>query len=158
MSMSVDDPISFSSSAPSPSTSSLSSSSSLSPSLVGGDPIEASNATTSYANVVDAEMNDEIPSNVNSRATPCPGHEGSGLVGYTTLQDLLDDVLDYHASFITPMPTYSPTVTSMPSTTTRSPTYNPTEVDTTWYMPTDVPTTNAPTYAPITYRPTEFPT
>jgi hypothetical protein len=118
---------------------------------------ETSNAAPTDTSIVDGEINEIIPANVNSRVSPCPGYEGSGLVGYSTLEDLIDDVLDYHASFITPMPTYYPTATAMPTTTTRSPTYYPTE-EGSGLPPTDVPTTNAPTYAPITYRPTEFPT
>ena len=55
------------------------------------------------------------------------------------------------------MPTYYPTGSHAPSTTTITPTYTPTATGSPSPL-MDGPTTEAPTYAPITYRPTLFPT
>ena len=96
--------------------------------------------------------------NYTSRAIPCLGQdETSGLVGYATLSSLYDNVRDYHASFATDMPTHYPTGSHAPSTTTITPTYTPTATGSPSPL-MEGPTTEAPTYAPITYRPTLFPT
>ena len=55
------------------------------------------------------------------------------------------------------MPTYYPTGSHAPSTTTITPTYTPTATGSPSPL-MEGPTTEAPTYAPITYRPTLFPT
>ncbi|KAL7547651.1 hypothetical protein ACHAWF_010936 [Thalassiosira exigua] len=97
------------------------------------------------------------------RARPCPGHEESGVQGYSSLSDLQADLDEYYASFLTLAPTGSPTVTAVPTPGTWSPTTRPTKPPTP--SPTDRPTlsptespSNLPTKSPITFRPTPFPT
>ena len=99
-------------------------------------------------------MND----NYNSHAIPCPCQDArSGLVGYAMLSSLYKNFHDYHAPFAMDMPTYYPTESYAPLTTTIAPTYTPTVTGSS-LPPTEGPTTEVPTYPPITYRPTEFPT
>eukprot|EP00578_Thalassiosira_sp_NH16_P016670 CAMPEP_0181113666 /NCGR_PEP_ID=MMETSP1071-20121207/20468_1 /TAXON_ID=35127 /ORGANISM="Thalassiosira sp., Strain NH16" /LENGTH=1480 /DNA_ID=CAMNT_0023197717 /DNA_START=10 /DNA_END=4452 /DNA_ORIENTATION=- len=116
------------------------------------------------AAAVEGSADTEYDGSYNTRIGPCPGYEERGdLEGYSSFPSLRADLADYFDSFVTATPTASPSATLVPTPDTRSPTPNPSVSPT--LRPTKLPSvsptpmpSDIPTKAPITLRPTPFPT